>query len=64
MPAPDATMVPLLTIPPPALTVPNCATVVRMMPLWTDMVPELVMPPDTEGLFFRKMPVPLGNAVM
>ena len=54
MPAPAATMVPLLTMPPPALAVPNCATVVKMMPLPTDIVPELVMPPGTEGTFLRK----------
>ena len=34
------------------------------MPLPTDMVPELVMPPDTEGLFFKKMPVPLVDVVI
>ena len=62
-----AKIVPLLAMPPPALVVPNCATLLTLMPApvapVAEIVPALLMSPVKVETPLTRMPVPAAEMV-
>ena len=67
MPAEPAAIMPVLTMPPPALTSENTATLPTRMPLpdFDAILPLLLMPPEkVDRTFLSSMPVPWAEIVL